>query len=84
MTELLKQKNLKVWFDQGVADITEQAIIDGVPNSAFFLILLSEDILTRPFYLMEIRKVIKLEIKVLLVHEEDPRSPGKVNLSTQT
>ena len=81
LTELLKQKNLKVWFDQGVAEITEQAMIDGVTNSAFVLIFLSKDILTRPFCLMEIRKAIELVKKVLLVYEEDPRSPGKVDFS---
>ena len=56
-------------------------MIDGVTNSAFFFIFLSIDILTRPFCLMEIRKAIELVKKVLLVYEEDPRSPGKVDFS---
>ena len=48
---------------------------DGVQNSCFLILFLSEGVLERPFVLFEVGEALKAEKKVLLIHEQDQACP---------
>ncbi|GIM14766.1 hypothetical protein Vretimale_17577, partial [Volvox reticuliferus] len=69
---------LRCWLDKD-EDATEAGMRRGVAGSRYYLLFLTQGVLTRPFVQLEAREALALGKPVILVHETDPRfgaAPG--------
>ncbi|GIL49750.1 hypothetical protein Vafri_6047 [Volvox africanus] len=69
---------LRCWLDKD-EDATEVGMRRGVAGSRYYLLFLTQGVLTRPFVQLEAREALALGKPVILVHETDPRfgaAPG--------
>ncbi|KAG2484029.1 hypothetical protein HYH03_017119 [Edaphochlamys debaryana] len=69
---------LRCWLDKD-EDATEAGMRRGVAGSKYYLLFLTQGVLTRPFVQLEAREALALQKPVILVHETDPRfgaAPG--------
>ena len=62
-------------------DLTKEGMLQGIQDSAAFLLFLSEGVLQRPYCQLEIRQALALNKPVVLCHESDPRF-GSFDFST--
>ncbi|GLC56806.1 hypothetical protein PLESTB_001151100 [Pleodorina starrii] len=63
---------LRCWLDKD-EDATEAGMRRGVAGSRYYLLFLTQGVLTRPFVQLEAREALALGKPVILVHETDPR-----------
>ena len=78
----LQGRGCKVWYDMEMADITEQAMIDGVKRSCVVIVLLTPSMMSRPFCHLEMRTARDNEVPLIGVYEADERR-GKVDFGAE-
>ena len=61
------------WLDMKATNLTQEGMKHGVLNSKVFVLLLTSDVLTRPFCLLEIKTAIDGNIPIIILREEDKR-----------
>merc|ERR1719262_1912214 len=69
----LERRAFRCWYDNKMERLTKDAMAEGVQQSAFLILFLSEGVLTRPYVQFELEEAKKTGKQVLLVHEQDPR-----------
>ena len=81
---------LNPWFDQwngkgseatGVIDVTKAGMMQGVQQSAVFVLVLTKGVFTRPYCRLEIITAIKAGKPIITVMEPDPRFSA-INFNT--
>jgi hypothetical protein len=80
----LKQRGWKVWYDNEMKDVTEKGMLQGVNDSAVFILFMTKGIFTREFVRLEVNKALKIGKPIMLLHETDDRFQGKFDFDTST
>jgi hypothetical protein len=84
----LKLVGKTAWYDKSETPSVE-GMMNGVANSAAFLLFLTRDVFTREFCLLEIREALRLRKPVILLRETEPRltfraADGETKATTAT
>jgi len=61
------------WLDMKATNLTSEGMKCAVRNSKAFVLLLTSDVLTRPFCLLEINTAIDAGIPIIILREDDKR-----------
>jgi len=72
----LKEKGISLWYDKEVNRIDKRGMINGVCESATFIIVLTHNFFTRPWCIFEYTVALVLERPVVTISEPDPRHGG--------
>jgi len=72
----LKRKGVTLWYDKEVNRIDKRGMINGVRDSATFIIVLTHNFFTRPWCIFEYAVALVLERPVVTISESDPRHGG--------
>jgi hypothetical protein len=70
---LLGRYGLGCWWDMRQCDLTLHGMMDGVRNSRVFILILTADVLTRPFCQKELLTAINEGKRIIALVEVDPR-----------
>jgi len=73
----LKQRGWKVWYDNEMNDVTEKGMLQGVKDSAVFILFMTKGIFARPYVRLEINEALMQGKPIMLLHEIDDRFEGK-------
>jgi len=81
MTLTLRGLGFQVFRDMDTSEqLVDEVMKQGVTESVVLLLFLSRDVLTRPYVQMEVRTAIQNQTPILLVHEEDRRQAGYMDI----
>ena len=80
----LKQRGWKVWYDNEMKDVTTKGMLQGVNDSAVFILFMTKGIFARPYVQKEINEALKIGKPIMLLHETDDRFQGKFDFDTST
>ena len=61
-------RSRQVWYDSRASDLTKEGMLKGIEQAAAFLLLLSVDVLNRPYCQLEIRHARALKKPIVLLH----------------
>jgi hypothetical protein len=64
---------LSVWLDNFETDVTSDGMKEGISSSAFVLVCLTSNYLTRPWCLKELKWAIEMKKKIVFLREVDRR-----------
>ena len=73
LAEMIEYLGGMPWQDMKSTNLTEEGMKHGVLNSKVLVLLLTSDLLTRPFCLLEIKTAIDANIPIIILREEDKR-----------
>ena len=82
LSSKLKEKGLKVWYDNEMKKLTAEGMKDGVCHAAVFVLFMSKGVFSRPFVQLEIKEALRVGKPILLLHEIDERH-GKFDFDTK-
>ena len=74
--KLSMESGYPCWFDMTRTNITEEGMVQGVLESAAFLLILVKNVFSRAWVVFEVRTAMILKKKIILVFEQDPRFGG--------
>jgi len=72
----LEGKGVALWYDKEVNRIDKRGMINGVRDSATFMIVLTHNFFMRPWCIFEYAVALVLERPVVTISEPDPRHGG--------
>jgi serine/threonine protein kinase len=72
---MMRENGCRAWLDMQAEKINLPGMRAGVRGSDCLLLVLTKGVLFRPFCVAEVYEAIKAEKRIVLVSEEDPRSP---------
>lgn len=76
----LMNHGCRCWLDAMQENVTVSGMREGVRNSDRLLLILTKNVLLRPFCIMEIDWALKNSVRILCVYEDDPRLASVWNI----
>jgi hypothetical protein len=70
ITRDLEKAGKEVWLDKNMKDCSTAAMMEGVEHSKTFVLVLSDGYFDSQFCVMELRRAISLEKKIVLCHKQ--------------
>ena len=70
ITRDIEKAGKKVWLDKLMKDCSTAAMMEGVQHSKTFVLVLSDGYFDSQFCVMELRRAITLDKKILLCHKQ--------------
>ena len=63
----MERRGFVCWYDNRMEKLTKEGMTEGVQGSAFVLLFLSAEVLTRPYVLHELSEAIQARKEVILL-----------------
>jgi len=70
ITRDLEKAGKRVWLDKNMKDCSTAAMMEGVQHSKTFVLVLSDGYFDSQYCVMELRRAISLEKKIVLCHKQ--------------